>query len=67
MFSDDEILAVFHESEDPFLGTAEVQEAVGYSQQKGAYARLQKMAAEGQLEKKKVGTVTIFWLPSRVR
>lgn len=66
MYSDDEILAVFRESDHPFLGTAEVQEAVGYSQQKGAYHRLELLVDEGKLEKKMVGTVTIYWLPCRV-
>lgn len=66
MYSDDEILAVFRDSDDPFLGTKDVQDAVGYSQQKGAYKRLETLVEQGDLRKKKVGRVTIYWLPSRV-
>ncbi len=65
MFSDDEILEVFRESDHPFLGTSEVAEAVGFSQPKGAYKRLEQLVDDGDLKKRKVGGTSIYWLPER--
>ncbi len=65
MFSDEEILDVFRESPHPFLGTSEVANQVGFSQPKGAYKRLESLVEDGDLQKRKVGGTSIYWLPDR--
>lgn len=65
MFSDEEILEVFRESDHPFLGTTEVADAVGFSQPKGAYKRLEQLVEDGELRKRTVGGTSIYWLPAR--
>jgi len=57
---DPDLAAVFAESDDPALTSAEVAEALGMSQQ-GASARLTSAAAHGVVERKTVGARAVVW------
>lgn len=60
--TDDEILAVFRETSDPVLSTAEVTEKVSLKR-RSVYDRLTRLAEEGQLESKQIGgRNTVWWL-----
>lgn len=60
--SDEEILDVFRESEDPFLIASEVAEGLPIGR-RGVYNRLEKLADEGELNYKKIGgRGTVWWL-----
>lgn len=60
--SDDEILEVFQESSDPALIASEVAEELPIGR-RGVYKRLEKLAEDGELERKKIGgRGTIWWL-----
>lgn len=56
--SDAEILTTLGESTWP-LGSTEVADAVGVSQQ-AAYARLRRLADEGRVERKMTGGTTLW-------
>ena len=58
--SDQEILSLLECEQWP-LGSTEVAEAVGITQQ-GAYNRLRRLADKGQIERKTTGGTTI-WRP----
>lgn len=64
MTPDEEIIEIFEESGDLFLGTSEVADELGYSVQ-GTGKRLDEMAAAEKLEKKVVGGTSIYWLSER--
>jgi predicted ArsR family transcriptional regulator len=60
--SDEEILAVFHESSDPVLIASEVAEELPIGR-RGVYKRLEQLAEEGELGRKKIGgRGTVWWL-----
>jgi len=60
--SDDEILAVFRESQDPVLIASEVAEQLPIGR-RGVYKRLEQLAEEGELGRKKIGgRGTVWWL-----
>lgn len=56
--SDDEVLSVLARASWP-LGSTEVAEAVGVSQQ-AAYNRLQRLAEEDEIERKTSGGTTLW-------
>jgi predicted transcriptional regulator len=61
--SDDEILQVFIDATDPVLTTNEVAEAIDMSR-RGAYSRLDELANDDKLKRKKVGqTGAVWWYP----
>lgn len=61
--SDDEILAVFRNSADPVLSTAEVTEQLSLKR-RSVYDRLSALAEDGRLEQKDIGgRNTVWWLP----
>jgi len=64
MTPDEDILDIFREASDPFLGTGEVADVLDYSPQ-GASKRLDELVADGKLSKKIVGNTSIYWLPGR--
>lgn len=61
--SDEEILAIIQEIEDPVATTREIADAIELSR-RGTYQRLEQLADDGLLRKKKVGeTGAVWWLP----
>jgi len=62
--SDDEILAVFEDADDPVLSTKEVADAVGLGR-RGILDRLNQLAEERSLERKKIeNSRVVWWSPS---
>lgn len=62
--SDEELLAIFRETDDPVLSTAEVAEMVPL-QRRSVYARLAPLRDEGRLASKQIGgRNTVWWLPN---
>ncbi|RLM94379.1 hypothetical protein [Haloarcula sp. Atlit-7R] len=60
--SDNEILAVFRESQDPVLIASEVAAELPIGR-RGVYKRLEQLADEGELGRKKIGgRGTVWWL-----
>jgi predicted DNA-binding transcriptional regulator AlpA len=60
--TDKEILALFRESPDPVLSTAEVTEQVSLKR-RSVYDRLSALADDGKLEHKQIGgRNTVWWL-----
>ena len=60
--SDDEILAVFRESQDPVLIASEVAAELPIGR-RGVYKRLEQLAEDDKLERKKIGgRGTVWWL-----
>ena len=60
--SDDEIISVFRETDDPVLLATDVAEAVGVTPQ-AINSRLHRLNSEGRLETRKVGaSARIWWL-----
>ncbi len=60
--TDEEILAVFEETDDPVLSTAEVAEALPL-QRRSVYNRLVQLEETGRLTRKQIGgRNTIWWL-----
>lgn len=64
MTSDDDILQIFLDADDPFLGTSEVASELDYSLQ-GTGKRLDELVDKGDLNRKVVGNTAIYWHPSR--
>jgi hypothetical protein len=61
--TDSELLAVFEQTDDPVLSTAEVADAVPIKR-RGTLNRLQRLADEGELASKQVGgRNTVWWHP----
>jgi Fic family protein len=61
--NDNEIVATFREATDPVFSAAECAGLWNMSEQ-GARNRLEKLVADGVLEKKKPGSRTaVYWLP----
>lgn len=60
--SDEEILDVFRNASDPVLTTMEVGEEIGL-RQRGTYDRLRQLVEEGNLQTKKAGQASVWWLP----
>ena len=64
--SDNEILTVFEEADDPVLTTKEVSASIDLGH-RGTFDRLKQLAEDGDLRMKKVGeTGAVWWHPSRV-
>jgi len=60
--SDDEIIAVFRESQDPVLIASEVAAELPIGR-RGVYKRLEQLAEAEELERKKIGgRGTVWWL-----
>ncbi|WP_424004170.1 hypothetical protein ACOZ4I_06470 [Haloarcula salina] len=60
--TDDEILAVFRETNDPVLSTAEVTEQLTLKR-RSVYDRLSSLADDGRLNHKEIGgRNTVWWL-----
>ena len=63
--TDDEILAVFRETPDPVLSTAEVAESLPI-QRRGTLNRLRRLQEDGRLDSKQIGgRNTVWWLTDR--
>lgn len=62
--SDNEILAVFEESDDPVLFTSEVTDSIPIEQQ-GTRQRLNELYSEGLLEKKQTGKCVVWWISDK--
>lgn len=61
--TDEEILQLFREADDPVLSTAEVTEQLPIKRS-GTYKRLVALREEGQLTGKEIGgRNTIWWIP----
>ena len=61
--SDEEILTVFRDSDDPVLIASEIAEKVDIGRRAVNY-RLEKLESEGVLRSKSVGgRSTVWWLP----
>ena len=61
--TDDEILQLFRDTDDPVLSTAEVTEQVSIKRN-GTYKRLSALRDDGQLTGKNIGgRNTIWWIP----
>jgi hypothetical protein len=58
--SDDDIVNLFREHDDPFLGSAEVADWFGHTRQ-WAHNRLQQLHDEGRIKKKKSGSSSVIW------
>lgn len=62
--TDEELMDVFRESDDPALIASEVADHVPIGR-RGVYQRLEQLAEDGALEYKKIGgRGTIWWLSS---
>jgi len=60
--SDKEILALFRETNDPVLSTAEVTERISLKR-RSVYDRLSALAQQGCLNQKEIGgRNTVWWL-----
>lgn len=59
--ADDEILAIFRRSSDPYLTASEVAEIVGLSRQ-GAHSRLLDLYERGRVDRKKTGRTVGWWV-----
>jgi hypothetical protein len=60
--SDEEILAVFRDTEDPVLSTAEVTEQIPLKR-RATYNRLRSLADGGRLKSKQIGgRNTVWWV-----
>lgn len=63
LVSDDDIIDVFRQSSDPVLTTREIADELEIGH-RGTFDRLQKLAAEGTIEMKKVGdSGAVWWHP----
>jgi DNA-binding IclR family transcriptional regulator len=61
--TDDEILQLFQDTDDPVLSTAEVTEQLSIKRS-ATYKRLAALRKEGQLTGKDIGgRNTIWWIP----
>lgn len=60
--SDQEILAVFRESQDPVMSSGEVAEQIPISK-RGTRNRLDKLVEEGQLQRKQISKPYVYWIP----
>ena len=61
--TDDEILQLFRDTDDPVLSTAEVTEQVSIKRN-GTYKRLSDLRDDGQLTGKNIGgRNTVWWIP----
>lgn len=61
--TDDELIAVFQETKDPVLSTAEVSEQVSLTR-RSVYDRLASLKDEGKLDGKQIGGKnTVWWIP----
>jgi len=60
--SDNEIIDLFRDTDDPVLSTAEVAEQVPLKR-RATYNRLRSLADEGRLESKQIGgRNTVWWI-----
>jgi len=60
--SDDEILAIFQDTDDPVLSTSEVTEQIPLKR-RATYNRLRSLADGGRLESKQIGgRNTVWWV-----
>jgi len=63
--TDGEILALFRESDDPVLSTAEVAEQAPLAR-RSVYDRLVALREEGKLDSKEIGgRNTVWWLSNK--
>lgn len=61
--TDDDLLALFRESDDPVLSTAEVAEQVSLAR-RSVYDRLVSLREDGRLAGKQIGgRNTVWWIP----
>ena len=60
--SDNEIIDLFRDTDDPVLSTAEVTERIPLKR-RATYNRLRSLADEGRLESKQIGgRNTVWWI-----
>lgn len=60
--TNEEILQIFTETDDPVLTTEEVSNAIGIGH-RGTLTRLEKLYQNGQLTRKQVGPGLVWWIP----
>ena len=60
---DDEVLSVIRQSDLPVVGTSYVADQLGFSTNKGAADRLQKLVDKGLVNTAMVGPTRIWWIP----
>ena len=60
---DEEVLDVVRDSDLPVVGTKHVKDALGFSTNKGAAGRLEKLVEKGKLETGLIGRTRIWWIP----
>jgi len=58
--TDDELLRLFDESDDPVLTAAEIAEELEMTRQ-GVNYRLRQLDAEGAVARKKIGSRAVAW------
>jgi len=61
--SDDEIIDLFRDTDDPVLSTAEVSERIPLKR-RATYNRLHSLADERRLESKQIGGRNTVWWPA---
>jgi predicted transcriptional regulator len=59
--TDDEILAVLEQRQEPFATTASIQKHTGLSDQ-GVRNRLEELEKDGEIRRAKVGRHWVYWL-----
>lgn len=59
-YSDDELIALFEETEDPVLTAPEIADELDITQQ-AAHSRLMRAYEHGELERKKTGARAVVW------
>ena len=60
--TDEEILTVFRETDDPVLSTSEIAEDLPL-QRRSVYDRLVSLAEEGRIKRKQIGgRNTVWWI-----
>jgi predicted transcriptional regulator len=63
--SDEQILAVFHDSGDPVVTAKEISQSVPLTRQ-GVLKRLAELSDEGRVDRKKTGRDVVWWAVEEV-
>jgi len=58
--TDEELLEIIREADDPFVTASEVAEAAGVERQT-AHKRLQQLRDDKRIKKKKIGSSAVIW------
>lgn len=60
--SNQDVLAVFRDTDEPVLSTSEVADALPIKR-RGTHDRLTALVEAGVLTRKQIGKSTVYWLP----